>query len=205
MEFKVGEKVNNFRYGRGIIESVEKYSSQPYLVRYDTYHSELHGGSRGEDGHYWYYREDEIEKFIVKETEKGEKIMINYEDILRIYKKRKREEYEEARKTKKENYEDAYTKLKDEYNKKLLEQLKKDNKESSYGSYKLTYAVETEERIKENGKIDEEYYERINKLDKLVDEVKAQLQLCTTREETLEVLKLYKIVDKSGKIYGCEE
>lgn len=125
--------------------------------------------------------------------------------VCYIYKERKENELREERNKKLDSYEDPYTKLNDEFNKKLLEQLKKDNMESSYETYERTTKIKTDKRRDEESKINEEYNIKREKLSKFVDEVEAQLKLCTTREECLEVLKLYKIVDKSGKIYGCVE
>ena len=131
--------------------------------------------------------------------------MINYEEILRIYRERKMKVYRQERDTKEENIEDEYTKLNKEFNEKLLKQLKKDNMENKYESVKRTTCVYTEKRDLEEKKIKDEFYKKENELDELVREVKAQLGLCSNREEVLEVLKLYNITDENGKISGSEE
>ncbi len=207
MDFKIGDRVTHHDKGTG---TVIGFSANSVGVEYDEFcygHScfSVEQGNPGKSGHCWWEPKDNIIKIEEKQMGEGEKNMINYNSIISIYKERKLKEYQEERNTQKENIEDEYTKLNKEFNEKLLKQLKKDNMESEFDCFKRTTVIYTEKRHLEEKRIDEEYYEKERKTNKLVREVEAQLGLCTTREETLEILKLYKIVDENGKIYGCEE
>lgn len=122
-------------------------------------------------------------------------------NIVGIYKKRKYNEFLIAKNKKLGEIEDKYKSLMNEYNAKLLELLKEDKAESIYETYSVKnhfISKETQDKINE---IEKEFKDSMDDRNRLIDEVEAQLQLCGSRDEMLEVFKAYGILDENNKIY----
>ena len=79
-KFKVGDRVNNFRYGDGTIIGI-KNEGLPNLVEFDEENMELHDGKhKGKDNHCYWFVNDEI-TLIPKENKK-EKPSIKEEEYV---------------------------------------------------------------------------------------------------------------------------
>lgn len=121
--------------------------------------------------------------------------------IIKIYKKRKYNEFLKEKREKISQVENPYQAIVDEFNEKLLELLKEDNKENLYEINKLHCELTTKEVQEEIDKIEKEFKDKMDDRNRLVDEVMAQIELCSSREEMLEVYKAYGILDENNKIY----
>ena len=122
-------------------------------------------------------------------------------DIIRIYKKRKYNEYLIEKRENLAKVEDKYKELADEYNTKLLELLKEDSNEGAYERFMVNITPMSKEAEEEVAKIEKEFKDKMDDRNRLVDEVLAQIALCETREASIEVYKAYGILDTDGKIY----
>ena len=126
-------------------------------------------------------------------------------NIIKIYKKRKYNEFLIAKRADLAEVEDKYKTLADDYNEKLLELLKEDNNERAYEMFavKVTpISKEAEEKIEA---IEKDFKDKMDDRNRLVDEVLAQIDLCETREDIIEVYKAYGILDAEGKIYDYRD
>ena len=126
-------------------------------------------------------------------------------NIIKIYKKRKYNEFLIAKRADLAEVEDKYKTLADDYNEKLLELLKEDNNERAYEMFavKVTpISKEAEEKIEA---IEKDFKDKMDDRNRLVDEVLAQIDLCETREASIEVYKAYGILDAEGKIYDYRD
>lgn len=126
-------------------------------------------------------------------------------NIIRIYKKRKYNEYLIEKREQLANVGDEYSKLAEEYNTKLLELLKADNKEESYEYFKVQGTPVSKEAQEKIAEIEKAFKDKMDDRNRLVDEVMAQIELCETREEAIEVYKAYGILDTDGKIYDYRD
>lgn len=122
-------------------------------------------------------------------------------NIIRIYKKRKYNEYLIEKREKIAEVEDKYKTLAEEYNAKLLELLKEDSNEGAYERYSVLYTPISKEAQDKFDAIEKDFKDKMDDRNRLVDEVLAQISLCETRDEMLEVYKSYGILDDNNKIY----
>lgn len=122
-------------------------------------------------------------------------------DIIRIYKKRKYNEYLIEKREKLAKVENKYEALAEEYNSKLLELLKEDNNEGAYEDFMITVTPVSKEASEQIEVIEKEFKDKMDDRNRLVDEVLAQITLCETRDEKIEVYKSYGILDAENKIY----
>lgn len=122
-------------------------------------------------------------------------------NIIRIYKKRKYNEYLIAKREAEAKVEDKYKALADEYNGKLLELLKEENREEYYDDYAVEYRPISKEASDKLAEIEKNFKDKMDDRNRLIDEVEAQIDLCSTRDEVLEVYKAYGILNDDNKIY----
>lgn len=121
--------------------------------------------------------------------------------ILDVYKKRRYNELLIEKREKLDKLKDGFSGLMQEYNEKLLELFKKENREDLFDNFKLLVSYTPKSKQAKIDEIEKAFKDAMDDRNRLVEEVEAQLDLCTTREEYLEVFKLYGIVDENGKIY----
>lgn len=121
--------------------------------------------------------------------------------ILEVYKKRRYNELLIEKREKLDKLKDGFSGLMQEYNEKLLELFKKENREDLFDNFKLLVSYTPKSKQAKIDEIEKAFKDAMDDRNRLVEEVEAQLDLCTTREEYLEVFKLYGIVDENGKIY----
>lgn len=122
-------------------------------------------------------------------------------NIIRIYKKRKYNEFLIEKRAKLAEVEDKYKTLAEEYNNSLLELLKEDSNEGAYDRYAVIYTPMSKEAQDKIAEIEKDFKDKMDDRNRLVDEVLAQIALCETRDEMLEVYKAYGILDDNNKIY----
>lgn len=121
--------------------------------------------------------------------------------ILEVYKKRRYNELLIEKREALSKVTDAYDDLAKDYNNKLLDLLKADKKESLFDCFKVDVMPSTVEKDEKINEIEKAFKDAMDDRNRLVEEIEAQLDLCSTREEYNEVFKLYGIIDKKGKIY----
>lgn len=122
-------------------------------------------------------------------------------NIIRIYKKRKYNEYLIEKREKIAEVEDKFKTLADEYNAKLLELLQEENNEGAYEGFMVNYTPVSKDAQEKIDAIEKDFKDKMDDRNRLVDEVLAQIALCETRDEMLEVYKAYGILDDNNKIY----
>ena len=126
-------------------------------------------------------------------------------DIIRIFKKRKYNEYLIEKRENLAKVEDKYKELANEYNTKLLELLKEDSNEGAYEAFMVNVTPMSKEAEETIARIEKDFKDKMDDRNRLVDEVLAQIALCETREEKIEVYKAYDILDADGKIYDYRD
>lgn len=87
--------------------------------------------------------------------------------------------------------------------KSLVEKISEERKEKSPYIIYIDYCPEelfTEKSKKEKADADMLFKNQMSKLDNLIQEVKARLELTNSSEEQVDVLKTYGILDKNGKV-----
>lgn len=133
------------------------------------------------------YKENEKESYNMK--------------ILDIYEKRKQDKIqndfdEEIEKINKEN---PFNKIIDEAIKQIKELYKNEYNEEAEISINYPNLKTAEDKNKENSAI-KKYTEKLENLNKEIEEINARIQLTDTCEEVVEILKTYKVLDSNGKI-----
>ena len=63
----------------------------------------------------------------------------------------------------------------------------------------------TPKTIDEIYKIETEFQDKLDDRDRLIQEVKAQIEICENREQEIAIYKMYGILDESGKIYDYKK
>lgn len=123
-------------------------------------------------------------------------------NIIKIYKKRKYNEFLIEKREKINAIENKYQALIDVYNTELLKLLKEDKAEYTFNNYKINYSpfISNEVQVKID-EIEKEFQDKMDDRDRLITEVEAQLELCECRAQMLEVFKTYGILDTDSKIY----
>ena len=168
-----------------------------------------------------FYTSVKIDDFVIPRDEdrKEGKKMLETKKILSLYmNKRKdeiREKYSEMKKKhrEKDGLMVSCTNIIDECNKKLEElyQSQFNNKDKNidknnlkllkndedFSSLVFVNPLFKDEKIKE---FEKQEQEELTNLNKLIEEVNAMLEICSSRAEILEVLKNYNIVDNKGKL-----
>lgn len=164
--------------------------------------------------------ENLLDSILNKEEE--DDTMIEAINIVRLYKNNKEEEYKLEHDKKMKEYKDSnvfmaqYDALVSEYNDKLIElyasQLPDDTLENNVDRHTLALIHDPEVTLRlpivknmsyddaEMQKIDKELEDKMVELHNMTHEAETMLGVCTTRDEIMEVLKEYKIVDKNGRL-----
>lgn len=122
-------------------------------------------------------------------------------NIIRIYKKRKYNEFLIKKRIKLDEVENKYKALMDGYNAELLKLLEEDHEENMYDAYAIKTPFISKETIAKIDEIKKEFKDSMDERDRLVDEVNAQLELCESRDDMLAVFRAYGILDENNKIY----
>lgn len=220
MKYKVGDRViviANIRTSRDvslrgkiatIVESDDDdCNTQPYLLEFDEYvegHEGHCSSTLYRDGHCWWVGETHIElvqqhyfKDPVNQivSIKGD----NMEQITQIYEDRKLKKIYDKYETLIEN-----RKLKDERYKLFRECV--DTLDRLYSEDEIIQTTHyqdinlSESTLKDIDSLEKYRMEEKSKLMVLMQEVRAQLQMCETYEQKMNILKTYKIIRENGKV-----
>lgn len=122
-------------------------------------------------------------------------------NILEIYKKRKYNEFLIEKREKEEKLSNDYAKLAEEYNSKLLAMLTAEGKEVAYEDYRLTYYPIPKATVEALAEIDQNFKDKMDDRDRLIEEIQSQIDICETYEQKLDIYKKYGVLDKAGKLY----
>lgn len=139
-------------------------------------------------------------KFNITEMDdmiKGDNDMINlYEERkLNEITKKFQNEFEKIK-----NSDERYVKWKTSVD-TLKELFEKDDNMDAFAQVCRLSAIKISNEVNEKLKVFEsKYHKAREELCKLVEEVKTQLKMCETYEQKQNVLKLYEIIDKEGKL-----
>ena len=137
---------------------------------------------------------------IIKYNNKGEFKM----ELLNIYQQRKQikisEEFENKRKElrKKDTLYTKLLKLKEEYENRLSDEHAL--RDDGYSIFSLNNYKAPKALMEEFNDLEREEDSAYSELSKLVEEVKAQLSICETYEQKMNILKVYGILTEEGKI-----
>lgn len=126
--------------------------------------------------------------------------MVN-KNILEIYKKRRYNEFLIEKRAKESEVADDYAKLAEDYNNKLLEMLTAEGRVDTYEDYKLNYYPTSRAMTEALVEIDKDFKDKMDDRDRLIEEIRSQIDICETYEQKLSIYKKYGVLDKNGKLY----
>lgn len=164
--------------------------------------------------------ENLLDSILNKEEE--DDTMMEAINIVRLYKNNKEEEYKLEHDKKIKEYKESnvfiaqYDALVNEYNDKLIElyasQLPDETLENNVDRQTLALIHDPEATLRlpvvknisyydaKMQEIDKELEDKMVELHNMTHEAETMLGVCSTRDEIMEVLKEYKIVDKNGRL-----
>ena len=206
MKFKKGDKVvvletEGRPLYRLLIGKVGTIVDAEYVRLVDdertTYRVRIDGVKIDYDGLWVFHEEKSLRHYEIDDIIKGDNDMIN------LYEERKLNEI--TKKFKKEfetvkNNDERYVKWKTSLD-TLKELFEQDDNMDAFAQVCRLSAIKTSNEVNEKLKVFEsKYHKAREELCKLVEEVKTQLKMCETYEQKQNVLKLYEIIDKEGKL-----
>lgn len=130
--------------------------------------------------------------------------MNDKKNIIEVFKKRKYNEFLINKREKEEEIrkKDEFVKITDNFKNKVKEYAEKNNLDVEYILASICIpdiiSKETKEAL---GKVEVEFKDNMDKRNRIVEEVEAQLMIVETYEQEIEILKRYGILDENGKIY----
>lgn len=183
----------------GTIRKINNNQTRSIGVEFDNY---INGHSQFGDisGHSWWCREQDMIKIetVGTKTDKGDKDMT--ELLNQIYKNISRNisDYIEGKRKEIEDNNKNVKKIKEI--EKTINSLDENVRHSIDFSYCISEKVYTNEELIEIRKIREEQLQLEKDLENKMENAEAQLSICDTYEQKMEVLKAYGFIDDSGKI-----
>lgn len=206
MKFKKGDKVvvletEGRPLYRLLIGKVGTIVDAEYVRLVDdertTYRVRIDGVKIDYDGLWVFHEEKSLRHYEIDDIIKGDNDMINlYEERkLNEITKKFQNEFEKIK-----NSDERYVKWKTSLD-TLKELFKQDDNMDAFAQVCRLSAIKIPNEVNEKLKVFEsKYHKAREELCKLVEEVKTQLKMCETYEQKQNVLKLYEIIDKEGKL-----
>lgn len=206
MKFKKGDKVvvletEGRPLYRLLIGKVGTIVDAEYVRLVDdertTYRVRIDGVKIDYDGLWVFHEEKSLRHYEIDDIIKGDNDMINlYEErkLNEITKKFKKE-FEKIK-----NSDERYVKWKTSLD-TLKELFDQDDNMDAFAQVCRLSAIKISNEVNEKVKVFEsKYHKAREELHELVEEVKTQLKMCETYEQKQNILKLYEIIDKEGKL-----